>query len=131
MRYFETTYQVADGIFSVNVIRSNCGHEDFQAATETAERHAAKHGYHVVSVREIDESQVIERMHKGMPIVPVDDEAEQAHDPSFVYESEITRFHELLQEAGEIESRMAEINLELARIEKILQRAGVSPYGDY
>jgi hypothetical protein len=127
MRYFETTYQVADGIFSVNVIKSNCGREDFQAASETAERHAAKHGYQVLSVREINESQVIERMHKGMPMYFVDDQAEREHDPSFEYEAEITKYHELLQEAGELESKLAEIEIELAGLTKILQRAGINP----
>lgn len=127
MKYFSVTYEVGNGIFSGNIITSNCGREDQEAVRETAERHAARHGYKVAFVSEISESQVMERVAKGMPMSMIDDEAEQAHDPSIAFESEITRFHELLQEAGEIESRMAEINLELAGIEKILQRAGINP----
>lgn len=128
MRYFETTYQVADGIFSVNVIKSNCGREDFQAATETAERHAAKHGYQVLSVREINESQVIERMHKGMPMYFVDDQAEREHDPSFKYEREISRLHELIQILGELSDKIEEAEAELSEIESKLEAAGIDPY---
>lgn len=127
MKYFRITYAIGDGIFSANIIKSNCGCEDHEAAAETAQRHAARYGYDVVGVVEVDEAEVVEMMHRGMPMSMIDEQAEREHDPSFEYEAEITKYHELLQEAGELESKLAEIEIELAGLTKILQRAGINP----
>ena len=83
MKYFKVGYKVADGIYSINIIWANTGAEELEAATETAQRHADRHGYTVAFVEEIADWQVEENLRKGMPMYPVDDEAEQAHDPSF------------------------------------------------
>lgn len=83
MKYFVVGYHVADGIFSVNTITANCGREELEAATETAQRHAARHGYEVGFVKEITEADAAEALRRGHPMYPIDDEAEQAHDPSF------------------------------------------------
>jgi len=83
MKYFKVGYKVSDSIYSVNVITANTGHEEEEAVTETAQRHAARHGYEVAFVNEVPEWEVAEALRRGMPMYPIDDEAEQAHDPSF------------------------------------------------
>lgn len=83
MKYFTVGYHVADGVFSVNTITSNCGREDLEAVTETAQRHAARHGYEIGFIKEITEAEAAEASRHGRPMYPIDDEAEQAHDPSF------------------------------------------------
>lgn len=83
MKYFEVGYHVGNGIFSVNTITANCGREELEAATETAKRHAEKHGYEIGYIKEISESKADEALRRGRPTYPIDNEAEQAHDPSF------------------------------------------------
>lgn len=83
MKFYEVGYKVAEGVYSVNIIWANTGREELEAVTETAERHAARHGYTVAYVKEIDKRQTEERVAKGMPMMMIDDEAERAHDPSF------------------------------------------------
>lgn len=88
MRFFEVGFEVSEGIFSVNTIWANTGREELEAATETAERRAALHGYKVVYVKEITEAEVEVANRKGRPMYSIDDEAERAHDPSFSEEAE-------------------------------------------
>lgn len=88
MRFFEVGFEVGDGIFSVNTIWANTGREELEAATETAERRAALHGYAVAYVKEITEAEAEEANRKGRPMYSIDDEAERAHDPSFSEEAE-------------------------------------------
>lgn len=83
MKYFAVGYHVGEGIFSVNTITANCGREELEAATETAQRHADRHGYEIGFIKEISEAEAAEAMRRGRPMYPIDDEAEQAHDPSF------------------------------------------------
>lgn len=83
MKYFAVGYHVGDGIFSVNTITANTGREELEAATETAQRHAARHGYEIGFIKEITETEAADAMLMGRPTYPIDDEAEQAHDPSF------------------------------------------------
>lgn len=88
MRFFEVGFEVGDGIFSVNTIWANTGREELEAATETAERRAALHGYAVAYVKEITEAEAEVANRKGRPMYSIDDEAERAHDPSFSEEAE-------------------------------------------
>lgn len=90
MKYFEVGFEVGEGVFSVNTIWANTGREELEAVTETAERRAARHGYKVAYIKEIDgvEAEVANR--KGRPLYSIDDEAERAHDPSFSEEAEET-----------------------------------------
>ena len=88
MKYFEVGFEVSEGIFSVNTIWANTGREELEAATETAERRAALHGYKVVYVKEITRAEVEVANLKGRPMYSIDDEAERAHDPSFSGEEE-------------------------------------------
>ena len=83
MKYFEAAYEVAPGIYSVNTIWANTGREEMEAATETAQRHAARHRYHVAYVKPITPAAAEEANRRGRPMYPIDDEAERAHDPSF------------------------------------------------
>lgn len=87
MRFFEVGFEVSEGIFSVNTIWANTGREEMEAATETAERRAALHGYKVVYVKEITEAEADVAIRKGRPFYSIDDEAEQAHDASFSEEA--------------------------------------------
>lgn len=88
MKYFEVGYNVGDGIFSVNTIWANTGREELEAATETAERRAALHGYTVAYVKEITEAEAEVANRKGRPMYSIDDEAERAHDVSLSEEAE-------------------------------------------
>lgn len=83
MRYYTVGFHVADGVFSVNTITANTGREELEAVTETAQRHAARHGYEIGFIKEITEAEAAEAMRRGRPTYPIDAEAEQAHDPSF------------------------------------------------
>ena len=83
MKYFEAAYEVSPGVYSVNTIWSNCGREDLEAATETAQRHAARHGYQVAYVKPITLAAAEEANRKGRPMYSIDTKAEEAHDPSF------------------------------------------------
>ena len=83
MKYFKVGFKVSDSIYSVNIITANTGREELEAATETAQRHAARHGYELAFVKAAPEWEVAEALRKGMPMYPIDDEAERAHDPSF------------------------------------------------
>ena len=81
-KYFEVGYDLGDGIFSVNTIWVNTGNEELEAATETAQRHAERHHYGLVYVKEITPAQAHEAFAKGRPLCHIDDEAERAHDLS-------------------------------------------------
>ena len=83
MKYFKVGFKVTDSIFSINIISANTGHEELEAVTETAQRHADRHNYEVTLIKEVPEWEVAEAMRKGMPVYPIDDEAERAHNPSF------------------------------------------------
>lgn len=83
MKYFKVGFDVGDGIFSVNIITANTGNEELEAATETAQRQAQRHGYKVAFVKEIPEWEMESLWRRGMPVYPIDDEAERAHDLSF------------------------------------------------
>ena len=83
MKYYSVGYHVGEGIFSANTITANCGREELEAATETAQRHADRHGYTVAFVKEITEAEAAEALRRGRPTYPIDAEAERAHDPSF------------------------------------------------
>jgi len=83
MKFFEVGFEVSEGLFSVNTIWANTGREEMEAATETAERRAARHGYKVAYVKEITEAEAETANLKGRPLYSIDDEAERAHDPSF------------------------------------------------
>jgi hypothetical protein len=83
MKYFKVGFKVSESIYSINIITANTGREEMEAATETAQRHATRHGYEVAFVKEVPEFEVTEALRRGMPMYPIDDEAEQAHDPSF------------------------------------------------
>ncbi len=88
MKYFEVGFEVSEGIFSVNTIWANTGREEMEAATETAERRAARHGYKVAYIKEITLAEAEAANIKGRPMYSIDDEAERAHDPSFAEEAE-------------------------------------------
>lgn len=88
MKYFEVGFEVSEGIFSVNTIWANTGREELEAVTETAERRAARHGYKVAYIKEINGVEAEVANLKGRPLYPIDDEAERAHDPSFAEEAE-------------------------------------------
>ena len=83
MKYFAVGYHVGDGIFSVNTITANTGREELEAATETAQRRAARYGYEIGFIKEITETEAAETMRRGRPTYPIDDEAERAHDASY------------------------------------------------
>ena len=83
MKHFKVGFKVSESIYSVNIIWANTGREEEEAVTETAQRRAARHGYEVAFVKEVPEWEVADALRKGMPMYPIDDEAEQAHDPSF------------------------------------------------
>ena len=83
MKYFAVGFHVGEGIFSVNTITANTGREELEAATETAQRHATRHGYEIGFIKEITEAEAEEAMRRGRPTYPIDDEAEQAHDASY------------------------------------------------
>lgn len=83
MKYFAVGYHVSEGVFSVNTITANTGREELEAVTETAQRHAARHGYEIGFIKEITEAEAAEALRKGRPTYPIDTEAEEAHDPSF------------------------------------------------
>lgn len=84
MKYFRVTYDVGDGIFSANIICANTGQEEREAVTETAQRYAEAHGYGLCGVTEITECEAQSNFAKGMPVGMIDEEAERAHDPSFM-----------------------------------------------
>ena len=74
MKYFAVGYHVADGVFSVNTITANCGRDELEAATETARRHAARHGYEIGFIKEISEAEAAEALRRGRPTYPIDAE---------------------------------------------------------
>lgn len=74
MKYFAVGYHVADGVFSVNTITANCGCDELEAATETAQRHAARHGYKIGFIKEISEAEAAEALRRGRPTYPIDAE---------------------------------------------------------
>ena len=82
-KFFEVGYRIADGVFSINTIWANTGHEELEAATETAQRHANRYGYEVAYIKEISERQAAEASRRGRPYYSIDDEAERDHDISF------------------------------------------------
>ena len=88
MKYFEVGFEVSEGVFSVNTIWANTGREEMEAATETAERRAARHGYKVAYIKEITLAEAEAANRKGRPMYSINDEAERAHDPSFSEEAE-------------------------------------------
>ena len=97
-RYYEVGFE-NDGIYSVNIITSNVGDDDLAAVNETAERHAQRYGYTVAYVAEKPEWYVEECKRKGMPIYPIDaeaqckygeseDEAQETRDDYFIVNKE-------------------------------------------
>lgn len=66
------------------MIMANTGNKELEAATETAERKAARHGYRVCSVREISDREARQNTLRGMPCYMIDDEAEEKYDLSFI-----------------------------------------------
>ena len=82
VKNFEVGFE-NDGIFSVNIIWANTGHEEEEAVKETAERRAARYGYKVAYIKELAAWEVEEKTRKGMPYYPIDSEVEHKHDPSF------------------------------------------------
>lgn len=87
MKIFEVGYFTGYS-FSVNMISANTGSHELEAVTETAERHAARYGYTVEYIREIDIEKAVENTRRGMPLYMIDDEAEKKYDPSFIAEAE-------------------------------------------
>ena len=87
MKIFEVGYFTGYS-FSVNMISANTGAHEFEAVTETAARHAARYGYTVEYIREIDIEKAEENARRGMPLGMIDDEAEKKYDPSFIAEAE-------------------------------------------
>lgn len=83
MRYFEVGYNVGGGVYSVNTITANTGAEELEAATETAQRYATRHGYGVAYIKEITERDAEAALRRGRPMYSIDDDAERAHDPSY------------------------------------------------
>lgn len=83
MKYFEVGYKVAEGVYSINTMWANTGTEELEAVTETAQRHASRHGYEVVYIKPITTGEAEEANRRGRPMCSIDDEAEQAHDPSY------------------------------------------------
>ena len=73
MTICEVGYEVAPGIFSVNLICANTGENEEAACRDTAQRHAARR----------TDGEVNERLRKGMPFHMIDEEAERQYDPSF------------------------------------------------
>ena len=83
MTICEVGYEVAPGIFSVNLICANTGENEEAACRDTAQRHAARHGYQVAYIARRTDGEVNERLRKGMPFHMIDEEAERQYDPSF------------------------------------------------
>lgn len=79
-KYYEVAYDVGDGIFSVNTLMDITMTADLDAAKRTAARHAARHGYTVVYVKQITETDAWTAKYKGMPFVTIDvgDDAQDA-----------------------------------------------------
>lgn len=82
MKHFEVGYW-KDPVCSVNLIWANTGAHELDAVKETALRHAERHGYEVLYVKEITEDEANEKRLRGMPYYSIDEEAEHKYDPSF------------------------------------------------
>ena len=83
MKTFAVGFKVADGIYSTNMIWANTGRAEYLAVRETAERRAARYGYEIGYIRELTDCEVESNLRKGMPMYPIDQEAEEKYDPSF------------------------------------------------
>lgn len=80
---YEVGYEVAPGIFSVNMIWANTDGYEEEAIRDTAQRHAARHGYRIAYMARRNGPEIEERLLKGMPFHMIDDEAEKQYDRSF------------------------------------------------
>ena len=83
MKYFEVGFDTRCGWCSINIITVNAGNEEREAVTETAERRAQRRGYTVLYVSEVTKEYAERLWRRRMPMYPIDEQAEQAHDPSF------------------------------------------------
>ena len=69
---FSVVYEVAPSCYSVNMVAAPTK----PAAKLYAEAHAQRHGYTVDNLRQLSESDVLERLAKGMPITEVNEKGE-------------------------------------------------------
>ena len=93
MKTYRISYEVADGIWSANLIWANTGEREFEAVRDTARRYADRHGYTTfIMSDELSEAEVAAELRKGMPMGTFDGEAERAYDPSFAGERDHEKF---------------------------------------